>query len=146
MESFSLSTNLCVSLQCLFGLMSSCGLRFKQTLKTMSHKGFTLPKFIFLLLYSGLSLLFFVLQFFIVYSITVVLIFSLLPCSTQPTLLSHSQSHSWAIPWVIHTRSLTNPFSFLPPLPPLPSLPIAVSLFYVSMSLVLFFSLVYFVY
>ena len=59
---------------------------------------------------------------------------------------SHIQPpHRCPHPWVIHTRSLTNPFPFFPPFPS-PHFPLAaVSLFHVSMPVVLFCSLVYFI-
>ena len=66
------------------------------------------------------------------------------PLPSPPPAPSQSPHHC-PCPWVIHTCSLTNPFpfflSFLPP--PFPMA--AVRLFYVSMSLVLFCSLVYLV-
>ena len=47
-------------------------------------------------------------NFFYCYSNTVVPIFPPLPSSSQPTLVSHSQSpHPCPCPWVIHTCSLT---------------------------------------
>ena len=65
---------------------------------------------------------------------------------TQPSPHSHSQSpHHCPCPWVLHTCSLTSPFTFFQPV--LTScLPLTtVSMFYVSMPLVLFCLVVYFV-
>ena len=64
---------------------------------------------------------------------------------SHPKPRSHSPSPPCCpCPWVIHTCSLTTPFPFFPPFPnPFPLA--AVSLFPVSMSLVLFYSLVYFI-
>ena len=83
--------------------------------------------------------------FFYYYFVTVVPIFLPLPCCAQPTPRSHSQSlHRCPCPWVIHTCFLTDTFpsfhhySF--PLSPLA----VVSLFPVSMSLVIFCLLVNF--
>ena len=78
------------------------------------------------------------------YSVTVVPIFPSLPSSTQSTPCSHSQSpHHCLCSCVIHTCSLTSPFPFFPPLSPSPL--VSVSPFHVSMPVVLFCSLVYFV-
>ena len=86
---------------------------------------------------------FFVL-FILVYSISVVPTFPPLASSTQPTPHSHRPSpHHCPCPWAIHTCSLTNPFPFFPPFPPYPLA--AGSLFHVSVFLIQFCSLVYFV-
>ena len=82
------------------------------------------------------------LSFIVVYSITVVPIFSRCPPLCSPFPCSHGQSPH-GCPQVIHTWSLATPFPFFPPFP-LPPLA-AVCLFHVSTSLVLFFLLVYFV-
>ena len=61
---------------------------------------------------------------------------------------SHSHSkfpHCCPCPWNIHTCSFTTPFPFFPPVPLRCFLLAAVSLLPVSMTLVLFCSLVYFV-
>ena len=80
------------------------------------------------------------------YSITLAQCFPLCPPlpSPPPTPNSHSPPCS-PCPWVIHTCSLTSPFPFFPSLSPslLPS--VTVSLFHVSVPLVLFYLLVYFV-
>ena len=63
----------------------------------------------------------FLLNHFYCYSITVVPIPPPLPSSAHPTPHSHRQSpHCRPCPWVIHTCSLTSPFSFCPPLSPSP--------------------------
>ena len=68
-----------------------------------------------------ISLLYFIFNHFYCYSITVVPIFLPLPASAHPTPHSHRQSpHCRPCPWVIHTCSLTSPFSFFPPLSPSP--------------------------
>ena len=65
-----------------------------------------------------------------------------LPSFVQHISHSHSPSPPYcSCPWVIHTCSLTNPYPFFPPFPSLT----AVSLFLVSMSLVLFCLCIYFV-
>ena len=85
-------------------------------------------------------------KYFIVYAITIVLIFLPLAPSTQPTPYSHSQSPCHCpCPWVMHICSLTNPFTFFQPVPSLPFPLTAVSLFHVSLPLVLFCSLINFV-
>ena len=83
--------------------------------------------------------------FFYCCSITFVSIFPIsLSCHTHPN--SHSQSSPcYPCPWVIYTCSLTRPFSFFLPFSCNPSSLVSVSLFLVSMPLVLFCSLVYFV-
>ena len=59
---------------------------------------------------------------------------------------SHSQSpHYCPCPWVIHTSSLTSPFLSFHHYPSSPSPLATVYLFHVSVSLILFCSLVYFV-
>ena len=77
---------------------------------------------------------------FYCYFITVVPIFPSLTFSAHSTPNSHSQC-----PSVIHTCSSASPFPFFSPLYPSPSLLVTVSLFHVSMLLVLFCLLVYFV-
>ena len=85
--------------------------------------------------------------YFYSYSITVVPIFPPLQSSTHPIPYFHNQyPHSCPCPWVIHTCSLTSPFPFLLPLFPSPFHSLdTVSVFQVSMSLVPFRLLVYFV-
>ena len=81
--------------------------------------------------------------YFIVYAITVVPIFLPLPRSTKPAPHSHNQSPPRCpCPWVLHVCSLPIPSCFFPPVPPPPT---AVGLFCISMPLVQFLSLVYFV-
>ena len=55
----------------------------------------------------------FKMNFILIYSITIVPIFPLLPSSDQLLSLTHSPpSHHCPCPWVIHTSSLTSPFPF----------------------------------
>ena len=86
-------------------------------------------------------------SFLCCYSITVVSIFLHLPSSACPCLCSHSQfPHCCPSPKVIHTCPLTSLFPSFHHYPPLLSSLVTVGLFHVSMPVVLFCSLVYFIF
>ena len=62
--------------------------------------------------------------------------------SLTPTV---SSPHRCPCPWVMHKCSVTSPFTCFQPVPTSPCPLVAVSLFHVSMPLIYFCSLVYFV-
>ena len=93
----------------------------------------------------GEWVVFFSFSFFYCCSCTVVSIFPSLLSPAPPTPTSHPQSYPlWLCPWVLYTCSLMT-LSLLSPVTPFPSPLVTVSLFFISMSLVIFYFLVCFV-
>ena len=80
--------------------------------------------------------------FFFSSSVTVVPISPPLPSPALPTsyIQSSPTPQRCLCPWVLFTCPLVWPFPFFPPLPPPSSLLVTVSLFFISMPLVLFLS------